>query len=231
MKAIKTILAVCLLSLTTAANAQKTYVHISYNGTQYDFASDGIALMTMDTKASIGKGSAKATINGAEVDVTWVQLWKDGPKFATMNLGATSIPASGNTYTWTESDSATDAATVNWGSNWKVPTQTDMNELYLAASEDGSSDKVSCTYTTYTEGGSDYGFLFKGKTAGYTGNSLFFPANSTDKNKGVLYYWSGTMSTAEYGQSLSLHYENDNWYSMWVQAAKTIEHCVRPVLK
>ncbi|MDO4824289.1 MAG: hypothetical protein Q4A08_09010, partial [Bacteroidales bacterium] len=32
-------------------------------------------------------GTAKATIGGSEVDVKWVQLWENGPKFAEYNVG------------------------------------------------------------------------------------------------------------------------------------------------
>ena len=36
-------------------------------------------------------GTAKAKLTGTgEVDVKWVQLWKDGPRWATINLGVTS---------------------------------------------------------------------------------------------------------------------------------------------
>ena len=36
-------------------------------------------------------GKATATINGKTIDVNWVQLWENGPKFAEYNVGATSV--------------------------------------------------------------------------------------------------------------------------------------------
>ena len=225
MKAIKTILAVCLLSLATAASAQKTYVHITMtDGTKYELASDKIQTMTMDTTEPEDPNATTGTTDDHE----WVQLWAGGPKFATMNLGETTVTGNKQTYSWTESGSDTDAATVNWGSNWKVPTYEEMNELYLAAGG-GTSEKVSCTYTTY-ESTDVYGFLFKGKTTGYTDNSLFLPAQYGDSNYGYAYYWSGT-ADGSYGRYLDLNYYYGDWYSIWFSDDTGYLSLVRPVLK
>ena len=48
-----------------------------------------------DNAASATTGTAKATIGGSEVDVNWVQLWENGPKFAEYNVGVTDGKAEG----------------------------------------------------------------------------------------------------------------------------------------
>ena len=231
MKAIKTILAVCLLSLATAASAQKTYVHITMtDGTKYELASDKIQTMTMDTNdPNATTGKASVTVEGAGItECGWVQLWAGGPKFATMNLGETTVTGNTKTYTWTESGSDTDAATVNWGSAWKVPTETEMNELYKAAGG-GGSNYISCTYTKYESTGV-YGFLFKGTTEGYADNSLFLPAQVGDSYYGYAYYWSGTGADG-YGRYLDLFYNGGHWDSGWSTYTASGNYLVRPVLK
>ena len=215
MKAIKTILAVCLLSLATAASAQKTYVHITANGTQYDFASDEITSMTMDTKAPPTTGTAKAKLDGTtEVDVTWVQLWANGPKWATINVGVTSTSATGTGlyggyYCWGKTtnkdsggayDSSTstlgdtnDTATQLWGSNWKMPTSTDLANLLSTDYTDGG------TWVTSYNSVSVNGLLVKGKPGtAYATNEVFFPAAGFS-NLGDVdfvgysgYYWSSS---------------------------------------
>ena len=52
MKAIKTILALCLMTMATTADAQTTYVHITKsNGANYDYKSSDISSMTLNTTA------------------------------------------------------------------------------------------------------------------------------------------------------------------------------------
>ena len=151
----------------------------------------------------------------------WVQLWKDGPKFATTDLGSTKITVVGDTYQWTESGSATDAAATNWTRNWKVPTEDEMNELYLAASSTGSS-KVSCEYTNSP---GVYGFLFKGKTSGYTDISLFIPS----QGGGAAEHWSGTADGSK-GRALCVGYVDSDWASGWSSRVTDTELSVRPVI-
>ena len=166
-----------------------------------------------------------AATTGTTDDYEWVQLWAGGPKFATMNLGEMTVTGNTLTYAWTATGE-TDAAATNWSANWRVPTEEQMNELYLAASSTGS-DKMSCTYTTY-EGTSVYGFLFKGKTTGYTDNSLFLPADYVDSDYGSANYWSGTAGGGG-GRVLYLGYDHGSWDSGWWSDLEG--YLVRPVLK
>ncbi len=75
-----------------------------------------------------------------------------------------------------------DAATVNWGEDWRMPT---MDELYELIN--------NCTHEWTTQNGVN-GFLF----TGINGNSIFFPAasriegNSSGSNTGL--YWSSSLA-------------------------------------
>ncbi|MCR5130096.1 MAG: Ig-like domain-containing protein [Prevotella sp.] len=86
----------------------------------------------------------------------------------------------------TELELSDDAAYVNWGSNWCMPTQAQMVELF-------NSD--NCTLK-WTDVGSEYGLLI---TSIYNSKQIFLPAagyrNSTtfDEAGEKGYYWSKTL--------------------------------------
>ena len=157
----------------------------------------------------------------------WVQLWENGPKFATMNLGETTEIGNAATYIWSESGSGNDVATKYWGSDWRVPTKDEMNELCLAASSSGS-DKISCQFTSVS---GVSGFLFKGKQEGYTDHSLFLPATIR-----IATYWSGSgngwsgSTTGFSGWCLYLFYDS-GFSSYWYEVDTSDDCFIRPVLK
>ena len=148
-------------------------------------------------------GTAKATIAGSEVDVNWVQLWENGPKFAEYNIGAVNNKAEdyGNYYCWgssinKDSDGAykdgesalsgvDDTATNLWGSNWRMPTQAEFQTLL---------DNCDVEWTTVN---GVNGRKFTGKEA-YASNSVFFPAagycnyGNVDFQGMIGGYWSST---------------------------------------
>lgn len=149
-------------------------------------------------------GEAYATAVGG--NVKWVQLWKDGPKWAEYNVGATTTTGEssyGGYYAWGGSQSKvddhntgtdplsgdSDTATKLWGSNWQMPTKEDFQALLA------NCDVVWKNKTT-----SEYGVagrLYTGK-GDYSGNSVFFPAAGYYSNGEVYragsggYYWSST---------------------------------------
>ena len=168
-------------------------------------------------------GTATATINGKQVDVKWVQLWADGPKFAEMNVGASRVTDKGTKMT------ITDARAENfiWGANWCTPSKEDMEHLMTAAKGE-TDDKVKCEYT---QEGSQYGFKFTGLTDGYTSNSVFFPAQSSDSGSGYADYWSATANGSE-AWDMDLYYGRGVWKSQWLSLGDQTSKClVRPVLK
>ena len=120
-----------------------------------------------------------------------------GLKWATHNIGATSPSEYGNYYAWgevltkdeyTEANSLTygkpmddisgteyDAATINWGGDWRMPTDAEMQELI-----------DHCTWTWTTQKGV-YGYKVTSKT---NGNSIFLPA--AGYRNGIALYNAGS---------------------------------------
>ena len=126
-------------------------------------------------------------------------------KWATCNVGATSPEDYGHYFAWgetspkdeyTEDNSSTygkqmsdiagdaqyDAATANWGGDWRMPTKEEMREL-----------SNNCTWIWTTQNGVN-GYNVKGPN----GNSIFLPAagvrfgSSLYEAGSVGYYWSST---------------------------------------
>ena len=85
-------------------------------------------------------------------------------------------------------DPEDDAATVNWGGNWRMPTYAEMEEL-----------KTKCTWEFTTLNGVE-GFKVTSTIDGYTNNSIFLPAtymmmgNTLYQGAGVAgCYWSSSL--------------------------------------
>ena len=90
-------------------------------------------------------------------------------------------------------DSSDDAATVIWGSSWRIPTKDELDELL-----------ENCTWTWTTKGGIN-GYLI---TSNLNGNSIFLPAAGMRNGNGIInvgsngYYWSSSSySTSSYDVS------------------------------
>ena len=168
-------------------------------------------------------GTAKATIGGSQVGVNWVQLWAGGPKFAEYNIGAEYNKAEdyGGYYNWGMSDVQTssnfedyksgespltgddDTATKLWGSNWRMPTQTELQGLI---------DNCDVAWTTVND---KNGRKFTGKGA-YASNSVFLPA-AGEYNAGDVYgqggygkYWSSTPGGDDYAYNLGFNSGSQN---------------------
>ena len=103
-------------------------------------------------------------------------------------------------------DPEDDAATVNWGGNWRMPTYKEMGEL-----------REKCTWIWTTQNG------VKGyKVVGPNGNSIFLPAagymyNSSLYNAGSHgNYWSSSLNTSNpydaYGVNFGSSYVGRNNY-------------------
>ena len=133
-------------------------------------------------EATLYRGTKSATIGGGDVDVPWVQLWADGPKFAAYNVGVTDgNPASyGGYYTWggtidkdptasyyRDGDTLPeeyDTATQLWGSNWRMPKKDELQALL-----------DNCDVEKNVVIGNHIGTRFTGKGA-YADYSLYLPA-------------------------------------------------------
>ena len=165
-------------------------------GTQYSFTT---------SQASTG------SINGHY----WVNLGlPSGIKWATCNVGASTPEGYGNYYAWGEpftkidynsgncstygvsmndisGNASYDAARVNWGSTWRMPTKTEMEELVN-----------NCSWIYTTQNGVD-GYTVTGPN----GNSIFLPDPSFDS-----YYWTSTPHETSdyYAYRLSLFNVNEH---------------------
>ena len=86
-----------------------------------------------------------------------------------------------------DSRSEDDAAHVNWGDGWRIPTDAEWTEM-----------RDNCTWTWTTQNGVK-GYQVTGKKAGYTDKSIFLPAAGC-KTDTYLYeegqcgfYWSSSL--------------------------------------
>ena len=194
----------------TGLSSSTTYYYKAYAtntaGTAYG------DIMTFTTPASTG------TVNGHD----WVDLGlPSGTRWATCNVGASTPTAYGNYYAWGETTTKTsynsstytysdnpntlpssrDAATANWGTGWRMPTQTEMQELI-----------DNCTVTWTTQNGVN-GRLFTGSN----GNSIFLPAAGY-RDDGDLYSagsfgscWSSSLNTGSTVSAWRLYFDSGNY--------------------
>lgn len=172
-----------------------------------------------------------------------------GLKWATCNIGASNPWEYGNYYAWGETttkseysrdsytftyylndeiggESSRDAATANWGGNWRMPTAAELEELI---------NKCDWTWTAI-DGHRGY------KVIGPNGNSIFLPsAGQRWSNMLELegdegpnsFYWSSTPSggnNTRYGISYYLYF-----YDAGVQCLSSVNRflgfSIRPVLE
>lgn len=143
-----------------------------------------------------------------------------GTKWATCNIGATSPEAYGNYYAWGETSTKTtyssrtytysvnsttlpssaDAATANWGSGWRMPNKTQMEEL-----------KTNCIVTWMTQNGVN-GCLFIGPN----GNSIFLPAAGYRRDSSLYdagsygYFWSSSLDSSAHPFAWDLYFDSGN---------------------
>lgn len=183
--------------------------------------------------------SAQST--GTENGHEWVDLGlPSGLKWATCNVGAKTPEQCGNYYPWgetktkeeyTQENSVTyekqmddisgnaqyDAATANWGGDWRMPTRDEMYEL-----------SNNCTWEWIKQNG------VKGyKVTGPNGNSIFLPAvgcyrgtTFTSSGCGYSYYWS---SSPDIFTSLARHLSFDSGSHSTNSINRSYGHSVRPV--
>lgn len=196
------IMLMCMSATAQAQTEVMTMVVTKKNGDVTRFEAKNITTVEWTNKdPRIGIGTAKAQINSNMVDVKWVQLWENGPKFAEYNVGVTDGKAesAGGHYCWgsiidKDPNNAynpstvaltglNDTATKLWGSNWRMPTLAELQALL-----------DNCDFEWTTVNGVK-GYKFTGMKGSYKSNSVFFPAASCSINGSVMredkgYYWS-----------------------------------------
>lgn len=151
----------------------------------------------------------------------WVDLGLS-VKWATCNVGANAPEEYGEYYAWGEtttknvysesnytySDNPTtlpldkDAAHVNWGGSWRMPTTVEQYEL-----------QKNCNVTWTTMNGVE-GYIVTSKK---NGNSIFLPAAGYGFYGGLRLagsygsYWSSTLSKGYSGNAYGLYFNSGNW--------------------
>lgn len=83
-----------------------------------------------------------------------------------------------------------DAATVNWGGSWRMPTKAEMQELV-----------EKCTWVWTIQNGVD-GFVVTSRVEGYKNKSIFLPAVENDIYSNSS-YWSNELYYVSYGYVLT----------------------------
>ena len=163
-----------------------------------------------------------------------------GLKWATCNIGASSPEEYGNYYAWgetepkstyTEYNSITygeqmgdisgdpeyDAATANWGSTWRMPTEEECEELV-----------DECTWQWTTQNGVN-GY----KVIGPNGNHIFLPAAGYRDGSSLSIagesgsYWSSTPDSDD-DYAFNLYFDSSN-YGVYYYTNRYYGRSVRPV--
>lgn len=115
-----------------------------------------------------------------------------------------------------------DAATANWGKNWRTPTIYEMNELLW-----------KCTWEWYTFGNTE-GY----KVTGPTGNSIFLPwcgfkdTLPETSQRLSTYYWTATRDEYmdELANMITFHNDGSSLSSSASNATyRDLGFCIRPV--
>lgn len=109
-----------------------------------------------------------------------------------------------------------DAATMNWGGNWRMPTAAEWEELL-----------AMCNWEMVTTNGVE-GYQVTSKQ---NGNIIFIPATSPIGNGAYCAYWSSSLNTGSYGRGrgLSLHF--GGWSGLFIcpDSPRDERFSVRPV--
>ena len=101
----------------------------------------------------------------------------------------------------TQLELSDDAAHVNWGGSWRMPTDDELTELW-----------EQCTWTWTTQNGV-YGRKVTSKT---NGNSIFLPAagyrggSSLDGAGSYGYYWSSSHYSGSPGGAWDVNFNSSN---------------------
>ena len=110
-----------------------------------------------------------------------------------------------------------DAAFVNWGAKWRMPSQEQISELV-----------EKCSWYWTTRNGQE-GRLVKGPN----GNTLFLPAAGyrVDRSRYLAdwsgYYWSRTVATSNPNCACSVFFYAPNWF--WSSGSRRLGYSVRAV--
>lgn len=112
----------------------------------------------------------------------------------------------------TELDPEDDAATVNWGEGWRMPTAEEWENLK-------DTNKFVWTWTTDYNGTGVKGYTVTSKAPGYVGNQIFLPAAGYRYNSSLYYAgsygysWSRTLSSDGPLDARYLYFGSSHFYT------------------
>lgn len=225
---IKNIVALAALILMPCfASAQQYVIHMT-NGEDMILQYNDVEYIMFQ------KGGAPLPGNHECVDLGLSVKW------ATCNVGANIPEEYGDFFAWgeispknsyTEDNSKTynkpmgdiagnpdyDAATANWGTGWRLPTYSEMQELV-----------DECTWKWEVVNNVN-GY----RVTGPNGNSIFLPANGNFDNWDINdreesgYYWTSTPYEGYNRYSFDLDFDCGYYHTYWYH--RNIGHAVRPV--
>jgi hypothetical protein len=123
-----------------------------------------------------------------------------------------------------------DAATLNWGGEWRMPRQAEFEELI---------NPDNCTWTWTTINGVN-GYRVTSRKPGYEGNSIFLPAaggrydNRIWQDNAYGWYWTGSIYDKSSDKSTTcayiLNFYFDTRFVQMNAGSRCSGHSVRPVL-
>lgn len=152
----------------------------------------------------------------------WASSWKDMmTKYCNYNYGTAyfDYPYRDNKYTLDTSD---DAAYVQWGENWRMPSYSQCLELF---------DNDGYTTIEWTTQGGVNGYII---TSISNGNTIFLPAggrrsgDSLEEAGDVCYYWSCSLNVDE--QAYNIQSSATQYYLYMNYYKRYYGNSVRPVL-
>ena len=123
-------------------------------------------------------------------------------------------------------DPEDDAAYVNWGGSWRMPTKAEQDEL-----------RENCTWTWYAVENTEFngvaGYKVQSKKTGYTDKWIFLPAAGYRKDSRLIlvgdygYYWSSSLYARQSYDACYLYFYPG--YVDWDYNSRCYGRSVRPV--
>ncbi|MBQ3300634.1 MAG: fimbrillin family protein [Eggerthellaceae bacterium] len=153
--------------------------------------------------AGITVSGASATVVGSPAKTTY--------DWTNYDLGT----SSSNLFMYNSTDGletlkmSDDAAYVNWGGTWRMPTEAEWEELK-------NTDNCTWTWQSNYNSSGVAGYLVTSKKSGYTSNSIFLPAagrrgdSSFSRQGSGGYYWSSSLLSSNPGGAWYLYFNSSN---------------------
>lgn len=203
------LLLLCAVSLSFVGCKEKNAPTAPKNAQAVDLGLS-VKWANMNVGATSPEGCCAGFAWGETSSVPWRKDWSaykwcEGSSF-TMTKYCTSS-SYGIVDGKTTLDLEDDAAHVNWGGNWRMPTYDELDEL-----------RTQCTWTWTTLNGSR-GYQVTGKN----GNSIFLPFSSYPSR-----YWSSSLNADRSDYAYYLAFEDD--FVKWRTNERNWQNEVRAVL-